>query len=349
VSAELDEGAPDPSVTTPPKRRTLTQRDIRARANIDISRGRGLEVAPLHAPMISRDEADVRYVDILSAQGLRDHYRDDIAVPLDDIVDVDYVLLEGGSARRLSEAVAAGVPFDWVIASHVIEHIPDLIGWLGELAEVMSDGARVSLIVPDGRFCFDVLRPITTVGEMMLAHANGDISPSLRAVFDYHDAHRTVGSQELWAGFVPGDDRRLFSTETVEEMLACTSSGQYIDSHVWVFTPVDFADQFATLSRFGVLDFAFVNFVPTAPDELEFFVTLERFPRSLTADEKRERFQSNFAEIASRAASGESAQTDAKTAASQFVESDFVASDREQKFILMKRRIVNRVRGIRHR
>ncbi|THI93750.1 hypothetical protein E7Z54_20625 [Nocardioides sp.] len=48
-------------------------------------------------------------------------------------------------------AAQAGAPFDWVFASRVIEHVPDLVGWLEQTESlVVEDGALV-LVVPDRR------------------------------------------------------------------------------------------------------------------------------------------------------------------------------------------------------
>lgn len=117
-----------------------------------------------------------------------------------------------GSVLGVGEAAAAGAPFDWILASHVIEHIPDLISWFRDLGSIMSPGARLSLVIPDRRYCFDALRPPTTVGDILLAHDNRDTRPSARAVFDYFSSvvtvsrHRPLGRQS--PGFVRAHSHR---------------------------------------------------------------------------------------------------------------------------------------------
>jgi hypothetical protein len=306
--------------------------------SIDLGTGRGLEVGPLYTPLVRRPEADVRYTDVYSTEELRSHYRDDPAVSIEDIVDVDYPLIDGDIIRTVAGAAAEGAPFDWVLASHVIEHVPDLIGWLADLASIMADGARLGLVVPDGRFSFDAIRPVTTVGEMVLAHASGDTRPSLRAVFDHFDSHRTVNVVELWDhDFVPGEDRMSYTSGIVNELMGRTRSGEYIDSHVWVFTPVDFVRQLDILSRYGYLDFAFVEVMPTARHDLEFYATLERLPRSWSDEEKRARFESNLEDMLARAASGEPAGPPPA----------LVPSPREERLIVRKRAIATRLRRLR--
>src|SRR6185436_9508930 len=105
------------------------------------------------------DEADVRYVDVLDRDGLVAHYADD-GVDTDRIPEIDFPLIQpDGRTLGLAEAAAPGAPYDWVVASHVVEHVPDLIGWLADLAELTADGAALVLVVPDRRYTFDALRP----------------------------------------------------------------------------------------------------------------------------------------------------------------------------------------------
>ena len=223
--------------------RELSLRHERARARLDFSSGRGLEIGPLFDPLVRRDKADVRYVDIRSAADLREHYRDDPAVPVEQIVDVDYVLVRNDTVVSLPEACAEGVPFQWVLASHVIEHVPDLIGWLADLATIMDDGARLSLVIPDRRYTFDVLRPATTVGDMLLAHDCGDTRPSVRAVFDHFNSCVKTSVTELWDGKVPTVDAAIYTRPQASELVERSRQGEYVDCHVWLFTPQSFIEQ----------------------------------------------------------------------------------------------------------
>jgi SAM-dependent methyltransferase len=339
----------------------LTVRDERVRRNLDLSCGAGLEIGPLFSPLVMRGEANVRYVDIQSAADLREHSKGDPTVKLDEIVDADYVLIQDdGSVLSVSEAAAAGAPFDWILASHVIEHIPDLVAWFRDLSSIMSPGARLSLVIPDRRYCFDALRPPTTVGDILLAYDNRDTRPSTRAVFDYFSSVVTVSTVGLWEGVVPDSSALIYTIDQSAEMLERSRACEYMDSHVWLFSPAEFVDQLSILSQLGLLDFALVDIIPTAVGELEYFVTLERLPLDLTKDERKQRFSANHGRLQAAisvgaAKSGNSSEQDAVLIAPVIIEESsqatasgevdtFPVSDLERKLLSVKRAALGVVR-----
>lgn len=113
--------------------------------------GTGLELGPLYSPILSKSETEVYYVDHASTRVLRKKYKNH---PFDvgKIVDVDYVL----NGKTLKKTIT-GSRFDYVVASHVIEHIPDIIGWLNDISSVLKTGGVLSLVIPDKRYTHLIL------------------------------------------------------------------------------------------------------------------------------------------------------------------------------------------------
>ena len=252
---------------------------------LDVTKGPGLEVGPLHSPIVTKDMADVCYVDVFSQDQLRANYANDPAVSLADIPEIDFVLSGPEGVRRLPEVVGTAAPFAWMIASHVVEHVPDLIAWLAEIAEILDDGGRLLLAVPDRRFTFDILRPVTTVGQMLQAHDLGETKPSVRAVFDLTRNAVRVSADDAWRGEVPDRDERIHDLAAAVSEAQRVRDGIYVDSHVWIFTPSLFVEQLADLGRLGLSDFVVEKLVPTILNDLEFYAVLRRLPRGLTGDE----------------------------------------------------------------
>lgn len=234
----------------------------------DIATLKGLEIGPSHAPLIAKSDGPVRYVDYALSDELRRNF---ISAQVDpsQIVDVDIAWGD----NRLKDAVGGQV--DYVVASHVIEHAPDLVGWLAEIREVLRPGGLLGLAVPDRRFTFDLLRPESTLGEMVEAHLMGYRRPSIRQVFDSHAGTRPVDLHEAWREDLtrrlgPVTAKRAKAMALVRELQA----GRYVDSHCWVFTPKSFLDLLDGMLELGWLGFAVESFHPTEVDGIEFHARL---------------------------------------------------------------------------
>jgi SAM-dependent methyltransferase len=288
ISPATDKDGEPPADALPGRRR-------RVHEVINPSVGRGLEIGPLCSPLVTKDEGDVFYVDVLPTEGLRAHYAADPTVDGALIVDVDVPLLVDGRLRSIEEATGEVAPFDWAVASHVIEHVPDMIGWLADVADVLVDDGRLLLVIPDRRYSFDALRARTTVGQLLQAHEARDQRPSIRAVYDHFSDAVSISSHEAWTGRVPTIDARVHDRAYLAGVLRrYGETPDYIDCHVWLFTPQEFVQQLAELAERGLLDFVVETVVPTAPFDLEYFVTLRRIPRATTDDDRAALFDGGF-------------------------------------------------------
>ncbi len=246
----------------------------------DFSSGHGLEVGPLHRTMVTRDEGDVSYVDVMDRDRLIAHYEGDPAVSADLIPEIDFWLIdEEGGTRTLVEATRAGAPFDWVMASHVIEHVPDVIGWLAEVAEVVVDSGRLVLAIPDRRYEFDVHRPATTVGQMLQAHHSKDQRPPVAPVYDHFSHAVSYDAAGVWVGELPTFADRIHTRVEAFQMVERTLGGHYVDTHVWLFTPESFVHQMQELRLGGLSSWVVEKVVPTPRLDHEFQAVLRRLPR----------------------------------------------------------------------
>jgi hypothetical protein len=263
----------------------------------DLRHGRVLEIGPLANPVVDPSVADVRYVDVVDRAGLIAHYDGNPAVTPDAIPDIDFWLTrEDGSVSTLAEAVAADAPFHHVVASHVIEHVPDMIGWLDDVAEVLVDDGALVLAIPDRRFCFDARRSPATVGQVVQAHLDRDRTPSARAVLDHFLDSVDFRGEDAWAGRNPP----LAGTHTVEQVrqhFARQQAGEYVDCHVWPTTPVGFAELLADLLALDLADFAVERITATRVGHQEFYATLRRLPRQGDPTELRKSARDALAEL----------------------------------------------------
>lgn len=214
---------------------------------IDVARSHGLEIGPLAKPIVRRDMGPIRYLDHVGTDELRQRYASHDHFDLDAIVDIDHA----SAGRSIEVTVGPDAPFDYVIASHVIEHVPDLIGWLHDIRAVLRDGAVLSLAIPDHRRCFDALRSPTVVADLVQAHLAGASTPSPRQVFDHYSSAVT------WHGYIAWEEEPPFAElvpvhsegEALERATRASTINDYQDVHCWVFTPSSFARVMASLQR----------------------------------------------------------------------------------------------------
>jgi SAM-dependent methyltransferase len=254
---------------------------------------RGLEIGPLASPRVRKDEGRIFYVDHTDANGLRNKYSTDAEMKdrLDEIVDLDYVV---GEAQGIYDAVARDAPFDYVLASHVIEHIPDPVGWLADIARALSIGGVLSLTIPDKRYCFDINRRTTDISEIVDAYLRELRQPGVKQVYDFLSKEIKVNTAEVWAGTTDYSDvvRSDVGDPDVAALAFCRTiagSREFLDVHCSVFTPGSFLELYEKLARLGLTDFELAYFASTEVNNLEFHVSLRRMDPALGREFMMER------------------------------------------------------------
>jgi hypothetical protein len=241
---------------------------------IEPSSQRGLEFGALDRPTISRSEGEVYYVDHLATAQLKEKYRGVPGYDTDRIIDVDFTW----SDIRLQDIVGHKGPFDYVIASHMIEHVPDMIGWFNEVCEVLSPSGLISLVIPDRRYTFDFFRPETSISDLIACHLEKLKKPSARQIVEHYFLHASVDAVALWRDpFASGSITRVhddaFSMRKCREVI---SSNEYHDVHCSVFTPASFYQVTTMLRKLNLIECDIEAIFPTQPLEIDFFVSLRR-------------------------------------------------------------------------
>lgn len=253
---------------------------------LDVAHVRGLEIGPLDRPIVSRDMGPVEYIDRASREELQRWYAPNDKYRADAFVEVDHVWGD----QTLLECVGGERAYGYLIASHVIEHVPDLYGWLGEVASVLADGGLGVFAVPDHRNTFDVLRRTSSEAEFIDAYVRKLRRPYPRQIFDHFYNFRDTASPDN-AGADPAE---LPRTHPASEYVAvCRQSheqGEYIDSHCWVFTPQSLLAALDLASQLDLLPFEIAHLQLTKPGEGEFLLVLRRMPDGLTPDQRRTAF-----------------------------------------------------------
>jgi SAM-dependent methyltransferase len=248
-------------------------RNKRILHSIDITKGEGLEIGPLSSPILSKDQAKVFYLDHESTEGLRKKYKNE-PVELSKIVDVDYVLKDGKLAKTVGEN-----KFDYALASHVIEHIPDTVRWLQDIEKILKPGGFLSLVIPDKRFTFDFNRRISLPADIMGAYYDQLTRFSSAMMYDFaRECMLEVDTAQAWHNpeqYLTAP--RRWSLEQVNDKCKRNlDPKQYVDCHCFVFTPQSFIEILRELIEQGLFNYEVAYFLETQEYELEFYVTLKK-------------------------------------------------------------------------
>jgi hypothetical protein len=215
----------------------------------------GLEFGPLDRPILSKRRAAVLYVDHASRADLLAKYQhtsDPGVLDRDRIRDIDVVWPGGPLRPLLSEPVA------WCIGSHVIEHTPDMVGWLRSIADALVPDGLLNLAVPDKTRTFDRHREVTGLAAFIAAHVEGRTRPTPAQVFD-HIAYVDPS----------GDIHNALAVVRDVE-----ANGKYCDVHCQVFTPKSFLVVMAQLAALDLIPFSLRRFYDTRDGANEFICSL---------------------------------------------------------------------------
>lgn len=239
---------------------------------LDLS-GRGLEIGPSYNPLVSKVSGHrIETVDHAEQAELIAKYRG-MGMDqerLDKIEPVDH-LWHGGS---LLDVISDHGGYDYIIASHFIEHTVDLIRFLQDCQVLLRDGGLLSLVVPDKRFCFDRFQPLSTLGDVLDAAAAGSTFHTPGPLVDHQVYACTSGGALTWSTDYHAPLQLQFENlaGAAEAWQNGLAQKEYFDTHRWKFTPTSFDLLIADLAGLGQHEFGMLEQFPT--EGFEFFVTL---------------------------------------------------------------------------
>lgn len=233
-----------------------------------------IEIGALCRPLLKKSNFHVFYVDYASREFLIDRYKNDPNVVLEDIVEVDGIWGD----KTLSEATHLFSPVDFIVASHVIEHVPNLIEWFNELASILKDDGHLNLAIPDQRYTFDFLRRSTHISDVLDSYFQGRRTPSVREVFDHLMNFCHVHPADAWSNKYPLQDigERLSWDQIKELAHSINYDNAYHDVHCLIFTPLTFTNLMIDLAKYKLHEFSCEDFFDTQYGDMEFIVRLKK-------------------------------------------------------------------------
>jgi predicted SAM-dependent methyltransferase len=231
-----------------------TPREVKVFHLID-KKGLGLEIGPSHNPIAPKKKGfNVHILDHATADQLREKYKghEIHGVKLENIEDVDYVW----HGEPFHELIGKTSCYEWIIASHVIEHVPDLISFLQQCDSLLIPSGILSLVIPDKRYCFDYFSPISSTGNALDAYAEMRVRPSHGQIFDHFANASKHNGNIAWSADVHGIPNELgHEFDQAQALYAqSVSSADYIDAHCWRFTPASFRLMMSDLHSLNLIN-----------------------------------------------------------------------------------------------
>ena len=168
--------------------------------------------------------------------------------------------------------------FEAVFSSHVVEHQPDLVRHLNQVAAVLKPGGRYYILMPDMRYCFDALLAPTHITQVLAAHLEKRKVHTLESVLEHYVFTTHNDASRHWRG----DSGDQFKARRTREMINAAfttfkaSKGGYVDVHAWKFTPDAFRLVTQRLNRLGFVAMAPEMIYETPQGRLEFAAILQR-------------------------------------------------------------------------
>ncbi|WP_084217490.1 class I SAM-dependent methyltransferase [Xenophilus azovorans] len=223
--------------------------DFRSHIRATVSKmQRGIEIGASYAPILPKAEGyGVYVVDHASHDELRSKYGA-MGVDTSRIEPVD-AIDDGGEFTQLLED---GQHFDYIVASHVFEHLPDPIHFLQRCDRALGEHGRLILLIPDRRFTFDYLRPVSTTGQLLRAYLAEQRRHDPGALYDHYAGNATRDGVQVW-GDAGGGHIAFAGIPAQGYQAAVASNEAYVDCHAWVFTPSSLRLILADLRALGLI------------------------------------------------------------------------------------------------
>jgi len=229
----------------------------------------GLEIGPSFRPLAPKKSGwNIKIMDHASAAELREKYKPH-HVDLSAIEEVDYIY----RGERLPDLVK-NEQFDYILASHVIEHVPDLIGFLQDCGSILRPNGEIRLAIPDKRFCFDHNRPCSPLSRIIDCFEHKCKIQTVGAAAEYFLTVCKKNGLIAWDSKTPGDLENRHTLEEAKSAILQTRNGVYLDIHNWVFEPITFKDIISKLKILNYIDLEIKQISETMGHE--FFASLQK-------------------------------------------------------------------------
>jgi hypothetical protein len=247
-----------------------------------------LEIGPLCNPCMPVNKQNVHVVDYFSKDELMENYKNDKNVDINKICNVTYVIK---NQTKYSEII--NIKYDICFSSHNVEHVPCLITFLNNVSSILKKHCYFFLCIPDYRYCFDHYRNPSNIFEVLENYYNKINKPT--AVSHLESKYLTCHNDSVkhWdvlynsvrnihvdinehKNFYENQTKLIINDIENIKKVYNTCKNEYIDSHVWTFTPFTFRNIIEILYKTKFIDLQIERVYKTLKHSNEFYVILKK-------------------------------------------------------------------------
>ena len=151
---------------------------------------------------------------------------------------------------------ACALPFhdnslDYVVSSHVLEHVANPVAALAEWYRVLRPGGIIYLLVPNRLSTWDRHRPLTTVEHILEDFVRGTTAADATHVDDF--VNNVIWSE--WCPSIPAAEVPAKKIEVAGILHQMVARGEEINLHFHTFELSNVRELLETLTRWPVLRF----------------------------------------------------------------------------------------------
>ena len=215
--------------------------------------GIGLEVAPYFDAFLPKSKYNIMYTDYISNDEIIAKAKLNPDVKDSDIPLIDFVWKPGD---RFKHSCPDGVMFDYAVASHVMEHVPNPVGWLNEILEVVKVGGKIVLFLPDRNHTFDYFRNESQFCDLVNLWIEQPSVPTPLQVLDFMTNCFAHYSHVKWgADGAPIDTERPYTdVDAINTAVNVYVNGSYTDIHCTVYNPKTVKALFERIAQHGLMN-----------------------------------------------------------------------------------------------
>jgi SAM-dependent methyltransferase len=142
---------------------------------VELKNSEGLEIGACDLPTVPTNVGNCEFADFRSAEEMIRLW----SLPPETVVPVTYIL-----QRDTKIHLQINKKFDYVVLCHVIEHIPNPIGYIQDLQNLLNPGGVILIACPDKRRTPDASRPSTSLEHLLNDYYNDCNYPSLEHILE---------------------------------------------------------------------------------------------------------------------------------------------------------------------